>query len=569
MIINLSDFLDNSSVKNSTAAFNAAAESLHDGDTLKLGGGKFDLYPDGAYIKHYYISNNDAGKKSIALPLIGKRDITIDGEGAELICHGELLPIVIDGCESVTLKNLTLDYAYPFYAQAEIIGSDRYHTVVRFDNEQFFCNVEPEGRLRFSSPDGWENITDSILALEFSMSERYKMPIPSADKPPYFIYTGKETDHGFLSSMYKNIQPEQLDANTIKLHGNLGFMHTEGSYLVMTHATRECPGILVTDSRQISLSDLTLYHTASMGIVCQLSEDISLNKIIACARKGSGRLLSCGADATHFVCCRGKITMQGCKFTSMMDDGCNIHGIYMKCRARESERVVTASFGHAQQRGICFCRPGDRVAMIDADRTETVAVRTVTAASLVSPDELRVEFDEPIPDIGNNYLLENRSTSPEVRITGCECGINRPRGFLLSSAGRTVVENCKFYNMNQGIQLGGEMHDWYESGPVDDVLIRGCDFNDSAYAGGAAIYIKPSLYEKTPENFFNGRVEINGCRFVQSTQRFLIADLIKEIIFRNATYICDSSLPYHPKLGDNGTVVTNCGIIEVTDAKLL
>ena len=81
MIINLSDFLDNSSVKNSTAAYNAAAESLHDGDTLKLGGGKFDCTPTGAYIKHYYISNNDAGKKSIALPLIGKRDITIDGDG--------------------------------------------------------------------------------------------------------------------------------------------------------------------------------------------------------------------------------------------------------------------------------------------------------------------------------------------------------------------------------------------------------------------------------------------------------------------------------------------------------
>ena len=156
MIINLSDFLDNRLDKSCTAALNAAAASLHDGDTLKLGGGKFDLYPDGAYIKHYYISNNDAGKKSIALPLIGKRDITIDGEGAELICHGELLPIVIDGCESVTIKNLTLDYAYPFYAQAEIVSSDRYHTVVRFDNEQFFCNVEPEGRLRFSSPDGWK-----------------------------------------------------------------------------------------------------------------------------------------------------------------------------------------------------------------------------------------------------------------------------------------------------------------------------------------------------------------------------------------------------------------------------
>ena len=130
------------------------------------------------------------------------------------------------------------------------------------------------------------------------MSERYKMPIPSADKPPYFIYTGKETDHGFLSSMYKNIQPEQLDSNTIKLHGNLGFMHTVGSYLVMTHATREYPGILVTDSRKVALSDLTLYHTASMGIVCQLSEDISLSKIIACVRPARDD------------CCRAVLTLR-------------------------------------------------------------------------------------------------------------------------------------------------------------------------------------------------------------------------------------------------------------------
>lgn len=569
MTINLSDFLDSREGENRTSALNAAAASLHDGDTLLLGGGKLDLFPDGAYIKQYYISNNDAGKKPIALPLIGKRDITIDGEGAELICHGELLPIVVDGCESVTLKNFRIDYAYPFFAQAEIIGADRYHTILRFDTEQYNCSVEPDGRLRFSSPDGWEDITDHCLALEFSMNDRYGMPVPSADKPPYFIYTGSETDHGFLGSMYKNITPEQLDGETIKLHGNIGFTHTEGSYLVMTHATREYPGIFVTDSRKISMSDITLYHTASMGVICQLSEDISLTKIIACVRPGSGRLLSVSADATHFVRCRGKITMQGCKFTSMMDDGCNIHGIYMKCRARESERVISATFGHPQQRGILFCRPGDRVAMLDADRTETICVRTVTAAALTSPDELRVEFDEPIPEIGTNYLLENLSTAPEIRITGCECGNNRPRGFLLSSSGRTVVENCKFYNMNQGIQLGGEMRDWFESGPVSDVLIRGCDFNNSAYAGGAAIYIKPSLYEKTPETFYNGRVVIEGCRFVQSTQRFLIADLTREIVFRNATYIRDSSLPRHPKLGENGTVVTNCGIIDVSDAKVL
>ncbi|MFQ9147564.1 MAG: hypothetical protein ACLR5G_04585 [Eubacteriales bacterium] len=53
----------------------------------------------------------------------------------------------------------------------------------------------------------------------------------------------------------------------------------------------------------------------------------------------------------------------------------------------------------------------------------------------------------PVSD--GKFVVENRSTAPDVHITGCESGFNRPRGFLLSSAGHIEVENSVFYNMNQ------------------------------------------------------------------------------------------------------------------------
>ena len=147
------------------------------------------------------------------------------------------------------------------------------------------------------------------------------------------------------------------------------------------------------------------------------------------------------------------------------------------------------------------------------------------------------------------------------------CTTISPRGFLLSSGGKTLVERCKFYNMNCGIQIGGEMRDWYESGAVSDVTIRDCDFTNSAYAGGTAIDISPKLYEKNPRDFFHGRIIIENNRFVQSSRRIMRANLARELIFKGNSFMLDESLPYHAPNGETGVNVTNCGKIDVEDVK--
>lgn len=549
MTLYIKDFIKDDA--NATPAFVEAIDALADGDTLLLDGGIYHLYPEGAYLKEYYISNNDCGQKPIALPLIDKRNVTVDGGGAELIFHGKMNPIVIADSENITVKGISIDYHTPLYAQAKIMEANKEGILLQFDGKDFHCRVQ-NGNFCFYSPDdGWDWEVESALSLEFDEQGH-----PSAYSPPYFPYTGKPKDHGFLGGMYQDVQLDEKGENLIMMHCHTGELHTVGNHFIMTYATREYPGIFVNESKDVTLDDIKLYHTASMGVIAQLTENITLNKIIAEPREGSGRLLTVSADATHFVNCRGKITQTNCKYIQMMDDAANIHGIYHLYESKNADGSLKLGFGHFQQKGIQTYKVGDIAAVIDSETNEIKAKGAVLEAELISPDEVRLVLDCDVPMPGAHYVVENLTTAPDVYFADCESGYNRPRGFLISSSGKVIVERCKFYNMNQGIQLAGEMRDWYESGCVRDVTVRDCDFRNSAYAGGVAIYCRPILRCET--TVFNGRVVIENNTFTQAEKRICAIDRCEEVVFRGNRFKQDLSLPRKHPHGESGISFEMC-----------
>lgn len=558
MIRHIKDFI--SDEKNSTPAFVSAVEALLDGDTLCLDGGIFHLYPEGAFCKEYYISNNDCGVKPIALPLIGKKNVTVDGCGAELIFHGKMNPIVIDNSENVTVKGLSIDYNTPFYAQAEIMEAGDEGILLKFDGKDFNCRVQ-NGNFCFYSPeDDWEWEVESALSLEFDEQGH-----PSAYSPPYFPYTGKPKDHGFLRGMFQDMRLEERDRNLIMMYGHTGEHHTVGNHFIMTFSSREYPGIFVNESKDVSLCDIRLYHTASMGVIAQMTENISLERVVAEPREGSGRLLSVNADATHFVNCRGIVSQKCCKYVQMMDDAANIHGIYHLYEGKNPDGSLKLGFGHFQQKGIQTFRVGDVAAVIDSETNATLAKGRVIEVELISPEEIKLLIDCPVPDAGAHYVVENLSTAPDVYFFDCESGYNRPRGFLISSSGSVLVERCKFYNMNQGIQLAGEMRDWYESGCVEDVTVRDCDFYNSAYAGGVAIYCRPILRCET--TVFNGRVVVENNTFTQGTKRICAIDRCREVVFRGNRFVLDETMPKKHPHGESGCSFDICDSVEAEPVK--
>ena len=248
--------------------------------------------------------------------------------------------------------------------------------------------------------------------------------------------------------------------------------------------------------------------------------------------------------------------MERCKFVQMMDDAANIHGIYHLYTEKHSDGSLKLNVGHPQQRGIQTYRKGDRVAVIDGEKNETRAVGTVLEAQLICPTEIRLKLDCEVPSPSTNWITENLSTAPEAHFLDCESGHNRPRGFLISTAGKVLVEKCKFYNMSSGIQLSGEAKGWYESGRVTNVEIRDRDFYNSAYAGGVAIKCKPSLW--CTDTVFNQKITIENNVFTQSTRRICAMESCEDVIFRNNTFHLAPDFPRHPMNGEDGTTFENC-----------
>ncbi|MBO5417337.1 MAG: right-handed parallel beta-helix repeat-containing protein [Clostridia bacterium] len=532
------------------------------GATLDLCGETLHFYGKYAFEKEYYVSNNDYSKKSIIFPLLNMKDITVDGKGAELLFHGEVVPFVIDGSENVVLKDFKVDYPQPFFFQADIVEAGDNYIEVEFDTKEFNLRVKDREMVFFSPEDKWEITLDKVLVTEFDSDK----VAPSAYIPPYFIYLPEKSDGSFLEPMYRFITAYQLSDNKIRFEGEFGHHHIAGNKLVCTLGLgRKCPGIFGTRSKDIVIKDVTLYQTAAMGVICQLCENVTLEGVKAMPREGSGRFLSVSADATHFVNCWGTVRYEGCKFVNMLDDAGNIHGIYTKFVRKTGERSVLLTFGHYQQRGLNLYDEGDVVHIADNRDMTFVAKLTVKKSYLISGDFVQVEFYEELPELLEGFVVENRTKMPELYINGCESGYNRPRGFLPTTWKKTVITNNVFYNMVFGLHFAGDSNDWFESGPVNDVLIKGNKFKNAAYAGGAAIQIDPHVLSgKTP---YHRNIVIEDNEFEMHEERFLYARFVEGLVFRNNTFIENPELPAQDKIGENGIDVddtcVNCVIEDV------
>ncbi len=551
MTIHLSDYLHLCDGKDAVPAIEAALLATNPGDTLSLDGGFYHLYPTHAIKRFHYVSNNDWGEKSIAFDLAGRRDIVIDGAGAELLFHGHVTPFVLDHCENITLQNFSIDYRNPFFFQARITDAGEDFTELTFDGDTFACKIKND-RLCFYSPeDGWESIEKKVLVTEFDDNGR-----PSDHLGPYFTVLGEE-EHDFLAGMYRYFTTEETSHNTIRLHGKIGYTHTVGNWWVCTFGGRHNPGIFLNKAKNTVLRDINLYHTAAMGVIAQCSENISLERVYAKTRPGSGRVLSVSADATHFVNCSGQITLKDCAFTSMLDDAGNFHGIYTIVKAVE-DRTLTLTYGHPQQVGMELYRPGDKVRLVNNRTMQPYAELTVVDALLVDYNCLKLTVAEELPDnVQIDHVIENHTRMPDVHLDGCVCGNNRPRGFLLTTCGKVLVENCTFFNMNCAIECAGDANSWFESGPVTDVTIRHNKFEDSAYAGGTVITICPAVKEATDKPYHR-HIVIEDNHFRLHEKRFLYATHTGGLVFRHNTYTEDLTLSSHGAVGETGMAVKHC-----------
>ena len=118
---------------------------------------------------------------------------------------------------------------------------------------------------------------------------------------------------------------------------------------------------------------------------------------------------------------------------------------------------------------------------------ETLEIGTVRAKvkSIIELNKQYAMFipEEPLPDIPDGTLVLNMDRQPRVTIRACRFIANKPRGVLVTTAGKTLIEHNEFHTPGAAIYLAGGSDFWYESGPVRDMTIRKNLFRDCLYQG--------------------------------------------------------------------------------------
>lgn len=453
----------------------------HPGSTLKLDEGDYHFGPSGKIRRHFHISNHDQPIwQPVALPLVDLRNVTIDGQGSTFLFHGETQPVLIMDSEKVTLKGIGIDYAIPHHSQGKILAVAPEAYEVEVDPQRFPHEIR-NGWFVFKG-EGWE-ARDGGNGILFD-GKTGAILAGTSD----FNYKGKLTELG--NGRYR--VEKNLASAGVK----------PGDFITFRQGgQRPHPAVTIYRSKDTALTDCIIHSSHGMGILAQRSENIHLTGGGVFPRKGSGRVFSTGADATHFSNCKGLILAENGLYEGMMDDAINVHATCLRIEEKLDSRTIRCRYVHPQAVGFETFLPGETLRFIRANWLTPRSPCKVLSVRKTSTTELILGLDQPVPDdLGKGDAVENADWFPEVIFRGNTVRHNRARGSLFTTPRRVLVENNRFESIaGSAILLAGDANGWYESGGCQDVLIRKNTFTDNLTSRFQFTEALISIYPEVPD----------------------------------------------------------------------
>lgn len=415
------------------------------------------------------------GPLKAAFVLRGLKNVTVDLGGAKLVFHGRIMPFSVTECENITLRGFSIDYDRPYYTQGDVLAAGDGYVDIRIP-ESFPYRVEGHDFIAMS--EFWEhNLCDGDML--------FRCMDPATGRPSNYnhVMLGLIGDEIFPRPNpplpIAHLLAEDLGGRTVRLTGlQKNFRPRPGEVLAMTHEDRRKTGILLEENRDVRIEEVRFLHCSGMGIMANLCHNITLSCVRMFADAESrGRVISINADCFHCFHCTGLMRVENCRFESMLDDGINVHGNYLTFLSREDDNTILAECRAAALWGMKYYLPGDRVTIYRGATQEVLFVGTVRSAEYLPGERKRqrVVFAEAIPaSIKEGDCMESER-EPEIEVRRCR--VKSTGGFRISSGKRVVVEDCHFETAYFSILFSGDMHYWFENGPVKDVTVRNCTFD--------------------------------------------------------------------------------------------
>ncbi|PKQ61326.1 alpha-galactosidase [Labilibaculum filiforme] len=482
--------------------------------------GTYRFNPDYATEKYCFITNHNNGLKRIIFPMEGFKSIEIEGNGSEFIFHGQILPFQFKACKNVSVKNLSIDWDMPFTFQGEVMecNSDEEWRDIKPFTDGFSWKLR-NGRLEFPNIDGF-NYSEMGSTLAFDVKEQRIV-------------------HGAFDVSSAPRWIEKREGGILRFHEKLNHYPPVGSILHSKGAKEEnryAPAFHVISSNNTLIENVVVHSALGMGFLFERSENAILKKCGIYLPEGSNRVVTTIADATHFCNCKGDILVEDCRFENMLDDGTNVHGTYVEVDKVIDNKIVRVALKHGQQMGFEFAGKDDVIWFIHKPSVQKASENTVASVSIVNDQYINLTFKNALPEnLSPGDLLENKTWNPTFTMRGCTIRDHRARNVVLKTPLKTVIENNNFSSMMSSILFRGESYYWFESGAVEDVVIRNNHFEYCAYSGSehAVMYITPRLGEGfNQQECYDRNIRFENNTITNFDNRIVWADRVDGLVIK-------------------------------------
>lgn len=466
---------------------------------------------DSILLKGYFCTNtakkheNPDGTRYTAIYLKGRKNIVIDGNGATVLVHGKMTPLLFDKCENITVKNLTIDYACPTMTEFRVLSNDNGVCVLKINPD---CRFRVDGNdLYWCGEEGldgkpyWEN--------KCNVQGRY---VKVYDPETLMC---RDFDRNKLT--FEKI--EQLDDKTLRVTlVDKDSDFCEGNIFQTRSIVRDQTGSLFNRCKNLVLENLRIMFMHGLGMVSQFCENVTYTNCDFTPK--DGRTITSTADFFQFSGCKGKLVIDSCKANGAQDDYINVHGTHLRIvEKNDAKNSIVVRFMHNESWGFQAFEAGDELEFIKWDTLISYEKNKVESFEKLNDTDILLHLDRPLPELElGKDVVENITWIPDLYVKNCDFGQTAGRGILCTTRGEVIIENNRFFNLSgPALLIEDDCNFWFESGKTNEIIFRNnrvinCDYA-GMWQGSPSIRYTPKVMNENSQQFVHGKLTLTGNRF--------------------------------------------------------